>query len=348
MIAPRNAAALASLVILAAAAGCTSFYEIPIETPIQPKMDVTPFTRVLVAGFIGGGTDDVDANLETVRLLRSQLRSKSTLRVIEAEVLPLEEIARDQAKSVPAGGGPAPSGSVAGGGTSSGSSAPGATPSGGSSTGASSSGGSSSGSAPPAAAPSGPPEILPVEPLPPGGAPVESAAPAPTAAGGSETQSPAPVPQLGSGPQDEGKIRNEKDLERFQSIFDDSAFWKKLGEEHQNPLIVTGTVLFTNTQTSGFVTTNREIIDPLGRRVVQPYRVYMERKGFIIEPRFIFIDGRTGTVLYSDRFHEEILYPAQQNTPALSSYFELMDRLIPSFLGSLSTQRIRGTRVLLK
>ena len=126
------------------------------------------------------------------------------------------------------------------------------------------------------------------------------------------------------------------------------AFWKKLGEQHQNPLIVTGTVLFTNTQSSGFVNQNREIIDPLGRRVVQPYRVYMERKGFIIEPRFVFIDGRTGAVLFSDRFHEEVLYPASQQTPALSSYFELMDRLIPSFPGSLSTQRIRGTRVLLK
>ena len=108
----------------------------------------------------------------------------------------------------------------------------------------------------------------------------------------------------------DGKIRNEKDLERYQAIFENAAFWKKIGEEHQNPLIVTGTVLFTDTQSSGFVTTNREIIDPLGRRVVQPYRVYMERKGFIIEPRFIFIDGRTGAVLYSDRFHEEILYPA--------------------------------------
>src|SRR5687768_14028014 len=92
MIAPRNVA-LASLVFLCAAAGCTSYYEIPIETPIQPKMDVTAFQRVLVAGFISGGSDDVDANLETVRLLRSQLRSKSALRVIEAEVLPLAEIA---------------------------------------------------------------------------------------------------------------------------------------------------------------------------------------------------------------------------------------------------------------
>ena len=94
----RNAAAIASFVLLCGAAACTNFYEIPIETPIQPKMDVSPFQRVLVAGFIGGGTEDVDANLETVRLLRSQLRSKSNLRVIEAEVLPLANIAAEQMK----------------------------------------------------------------------------------------------------------------------------------------------------------------------------------------------------------------------------------------------------------
>src|SRR6187200_1634312 len=96
----RNAATIASLAVslavLGGAAACTNYYEIPIETPIQPKMDVSPFTRVLVAGFIGGGTDDVDANLETVRLLRSQLRSKSNLRVIEADALALSTLATEQ------------------------------------------------------------------------------------------------------------------------------------------------------------------------------------------------------------------------------------------------------------
>ena len=308
MIAPRNVAAFASALLLGAAIGCTSFYEIPIETPIQPKMDVTPFSRVLVAGFIGGGSDDVDANLETVRLLRSQLRSKSSLRVIEAEVLPLEEIAREQAgKGTGAGGAVGPD--AAG---------------------------------PASASTGGESQSLPPVPQLPTAQPTEPQQPAAPAAPG------APGAPAAGQESTDGKIRNEKDLERFQAIFNNTEFWKRLGEEHQNPLIVTGTVLFTNTQNAGFVTTNREIIDPMGRRIVQPYRVYMERKGYIIEPRFIFIDGRTGAILYSDRFHEEILYPAQQNTPALSSYFELMDRLIPSFLGSLSTQRIRGTRVLLK
>ena len=39
-----------------------------------------------------------------------------------------------------------------------------------------------------------------------------------------------------------------------------------------------------------------------------------------------------------------MLYPASQNTPALSSYFELMDKLLPNFLNTLSTQKIKGTR----
>ena len=55
----------------------------------------------------------------------------------------------------------------------------------------------------------------------------------------------------------------------------------------------------------------------------------MERKGFILQPRFIFIDGRTGAILYSETFHEEMLYPQNQSVPALSTYFELMDRRHP-------------------
>ena len=283
----RSAATIVSLGLLAFASGCTNFFEVPIETPLSPRMDVSAFRRVLVAGFISGGTDDVDANLETVRLLRSQLRSKSSLRVIEADVLPLAEMAADKAKATPA--------------------------------------------AEPAAA----------------------AAPASTSAG-SEV---APVPQLpapgGAGPAattaaTEPKIRNAKDLEKYQSIFADVAFWKKIGEEYENPLIVTGTILFTPQQTAGFVTRNQEVYDQLGRRTVVPQRLYMERKGFAITPKFIFIDGRTGATLHTESMHDEILYSSQQNTPALSSYFELMDKVIPVFLGTLSTQKIRGTRVLLR
>ena len=71
-------------------------------------------------------------------------------------------------------------------------------------------------------------------------------------------------------------------------------------------------------------------------------------KGYILRPKFIFIDGRTGEQLHSETFREEVLYNANQSTPPLSSFFELMDRLLPSFLNTLSAQKVRGSRTLLK
>ena len=40
---------LSSLAAILLIAGCTNYYEIPIETPIKPKLDVSAFQRVLVA-----------------------------------------------------------------------------------------------------------------------------------------------------------------------------------------------------------------------------------------------------------------------------------------------------------
>jgi hypothetical protein len=276
-----------SLFLAGLAAGCAaatlacgpSSYEIPIETPIQPKLDVSAFQRVLIAGFVAGGSDDVDTNQETVRLLRSQLRSKSSLRVIDADVMSLIDVAQEQGKSANESSGADPADRDS----------------------------RTSGGQPVAVADRG--------------------------------AQPLPLPQ---------KIREEKDLEPYERLFANTAYWKRIGEEYQNPLIVTGTVLFTPNQRSGFVSRDVEQIDSLGRRRVSPQRTYMERKGFVLRPKFIFIDGRTGATIYSESYREEVLYTSQQNTPALSSYFELMDRLVPNFLSALSSQKIRGTRVLLK
>jgi len=272
----QNGARLASLGLLLVVAACTSFQEVTIETPIQAKLDVSPFQRVLVVGFVAGGSEDVDANLETVRLLRSQLRTKSSLKVIETDVLPLTEIAQQQSK----------------------------------------------------------------EPGKEGAAPAQAGDAAVTAAQQQQQASRDAVLFK--------RIVDERDLQVYDQIFANVGFWKKLGEEFQNPLIVTGTVLFTPLARAGFVNKDQEVIDAIGVRSVQSVRTYQNRKGFQLKPKFIFIDGRTGTTIYSETFLEETLYNEQQNTPPLSSYFELMDRLIPRFLSTLSSQKIRGTRVLLK
>src|SRR6185437_9587023 len=98
-------AALAAIVLVACGA---NYFEIPIQTPIKPKLDVSAFQRVLVAGFVAGGGTDIDPNVETVRLLRSQLRLKSHLKVIDADAMPLAVIARDQAQTAASNGQPQP------------------------------------------------------------------------------------------------------------------------------------------------------------------------------------------------------------------------------------------------
>jgi len=251
------------LALVGALAGCTSYFEIPIETPVQPKLDTTPFQRVFVAGFVAGGNEEVDGNLETVRLLRSQLRQKGALRVDEGEALPLNDVAAQQM-----GAERTPSGSPA------------------------------------------------------------------DAASTVDSQLPP--------------IKEERDLEAYEKLFANADYWKRIGSEHQGALIVTGTVLFRPQTSSGFVQREQESYDEFGRRRVQPIRTYMERSGFILRPTFVFIDGRTGETLHSETFREEILYNQNTQTPALSSFFELMDRLLPSFLNTMSAQKIRGTRVLLK
>jgi hypothetical protein len=265
-----NSLAAPLLLILAAgmmACGPT-YLEIPIETPIKPKLDVSPFQRVLVAGFVAGGTDDVDANQETVRLLKSKLRNNSQLRVIDADVMPLAEVAQNQNKAA------------------NGAAAAGTTPN-------------------------------------PG--------------------EPAAAGQLLPQP-----IKDEKDIEPYERLFANTAYWKQIGEEYQNPLIVTGTVLFMEWNRQNMVTRQNERLDAFGQRQVTQDRVLTDSRGYVLRPKFVFIDGRTGATIDTETHREEIVYPSQQNMPPLSSYFELMDRLLPNFLTALSSQKIRGTRVLLK
>lgn len=248
-------------------AGCgPSFIEIPIETPVAPKLDISRFQQVYIAGFLAGANEDVDANTETVRLLRSQLRNRNLLRVVDADAVPLAERALQDA------------------------------------------------------------------PLP------ETNADSPDAQEAADAVAAGQLPP----------VKDEQELAQYTKLFSDTEFWKQVGEEHQQPLIVTGSILFVPQSRSGVVQSEKEDYDAFGRRTVVPVRTFMERTGYVLRPTFVFIDGRTGEQLYTESFREEVLYNVNQQTPALSSYFELMDRLLPAFMNTLSAQKIRGARVLLK
>ncbi|MCG6922262.1 MAG: hypothetical protein LJF15_14425 [Acidobacteria bacterium] len=239
------------LFTVVSAAGCSSFVEVPVETPLQSKLDVSRFRRILIAGFVTDlRTADVDLSAETSRLLQNQLRSNTRIQVLEPDHPPLQT-ALDN--------------------------------------------------------------IL------------------------------ARLDEEGAYASEE----KEQYALEADRLLEDPEFWRKMGEEYQQPLIVTGRLGFEDQNRSGFQTQERIVRDATGTpRLVRGNR-YTERQGFSLSADFYFIDSKTGELIHKERFTEEVLYAERQRVSPLSSYFELMDRLLPNFLGVITPQRIRGTRVLL-
>jgi hypothetical protein len=243
--------ALAPLAVLFGL-GCSSVLEVPVETPLQSKLDVSAFRRILIAGFVTDLEDsDVDLSAETSRLLQNQLRSNTRLQVLEPDRPPLQDALEKALEKIGEGG---------------------------------------------------------------------------------------------------SYNKDEKEQYRLEAdrLLQDPEFWRKMGEEYQQPLIVAGKLNFESQNRSGFQPEERVVRTAAGQPTHVRGNRYMERKGFTLSADFFFIDSKTGELLHKERFSEEVLYSEDQRVSALSSYFELMDRLLPNFLGVITPQRIRGTRVLLR
>ena len=259
--------ALLAVLALASASlglGCTSYYEVPIEVPIDAKLDVSDYNRILVASFTTQTNERLDLDSETVRLLRNQLRMRSSLQVLDADVEPLGDFSEESLAQL-----------------------------------------------------------------------------------GLLEEFKELEAQARAEGEEEISQQEWIDLEQ-DKLLEDQEYWQQLGEEYQNPLIVTGKLRFDSESRSGFTRRDRYTRDAFNRPQLQRSQAFQERTGFILNAEFFFIDGETGQTVHRERFTEEVIYGRDEQTSALSSYFELMDRLLPNFLSILSPQTFRGTRILLK
>ena len=256
----------ASLVAaVALVTSCTrGYYEVPIEVPIAAKLNVAEYKRILIAGFTTQTSLNLDLDSETVRLLKNQLRMRSTLQVVDAELEPLGDFSEPSLKQ---------SGLVE-----------------------------------------------QVEEM--------------------EKQARA---------EGEEEISRQEwiDLEQ-DKLLEDEDYWQGVGEEYQNPLIITGKLRFGTESRSGYSRSDRYTRDAFNRPRLERSNIFHERTGFTLNAEFYFIDGETGGTIHRERFTEEVIYGRDEQASALSSYFELMERLIPNFLSILSPQTFRGTRILLQ
>ena len=217
------AATLGSVTVSVWLAGCTGFYPVAVATRVPAALNMAPYSRLLVAGFISGGNEDVDINGETVRLLRSQLRADRSLTIVNAGAMPLTD-----------------------------------------------------------------------------------------------------------------------------TVLGDAAFWRRVGEEYQDALILTGSVALSSRTRTEVQYRERDAFDAEGRRRIEATRMITEVLTRILIARVVYIDGRTGATIHTDMFQEETSYAATQSVPALSSYFELMARVIPGVFATVSDHHVIGPRVLVK
>jgi hypothetical protein len=237
---------------------------VPIEVPISAKLNVEKYNRILVASFVTQSNENIDLDAETVRLLRNQLRTRSTLQVLDADIEPLGDFSE-------------------------------------------------------------------------------------------KTLEQSGMLDRFKQAEEQAKAAGEEQISRQEwidleqdKILEDEEFWRDVGEEYQNPLIVAGRLAFTSESRSGLVRNDRYTRDAFNRPQLVRSNTFQERTGFVLAAEFYFIDGETGRSIHRERFTEEVIYGRDEQTSALSSYFELMDRLLPNFLSILSPQTFRGTRILLK
>jgi len=126
---------------------------------------------------------------------------------------------------------------------------------------------------------------------------------------------------------------------------DDAVYWRRFGEEHGAPLIVTGTASFTSQFETLRLGTQIEMLRA-GGEMRAP--AVLDRTRFTLDGTVVFIDGGTGDRLYAHAFRENALYSNDEKVFALSAYFDLMDRMLPRLLRLVSDQVFYGTRILLK
>lgn len=100
----------------------------------------------------------------------------------------------------------------------------------------------------------------------------------------------------------------------------DVPFWRRVGEEYRNPLIVTGVVDF---QSIGPYYEERQV----GRRTV---RIFLPQ--FRLSLRLLLIDGATGEQIGAAVCGPIVAHAAGSGERALTLFYRLIDRTMPSVL----------------
>jgi hypothetical protein len=107
-----------------------------------------------------------------------------------------------------------------------------------------------------------------------------------------------------------------------QQRLSDVAYWRRLAEEHGNPLIVTGTV--------------RLLLAPPRIEQRGPRTVYVIKAGRVLEATVVMIDGRSGEVLSARKLPSRMRYGIGRFASGLTLFFQMMDQAMPDWFAAIT------------
>jgi hypothetical protein len=122
----------------------------------------------------------------------------------------------------------------------------------------------------------------------------------------------------------------------------DATFWKDMGEKYGADLIVTGSLAYDMSDRSGFV--NEDFISPVSGQRIRRTR-FAEREGFEMRLHLYFLRGRTGKLVYDDKFTEDTTLEGRGNDP-LTALFAMFDHIESDVMGIIAHKERTETRTL--
>ena len=130
----------------------------------------------------------------------------------------------------------------------------------------------------------------------------------------------------------------------LEDMIANAEFWKYLGEEFGADLIVSGIMRYDRRDSSGF--RDVDVISPTtGQKVRQSQFVEQER--FSYELDLIFMDGRTGGLLFRDRLQRSAVFRGTQNDP-ITAFYELSESIAPDVLAIVKPRTREDVRFVFK
>ncbi|ODS53462.1 MAG: hypothetical protein ABS36_12515 [Acidobacteria bacterium SCN 69-37] len=120
-----------------------------------------------------------------------------------------------------------------------------------------------------------------------------------------------------------GTVEAEPLAVESEERLSDVAYWRRQGEEHGTPLIVTGSV--------------KLLLAPPAIVQRGPRTIYIPTAGRVLEATVVLIDGHTGAALSIQRLPARMRHGIGRSSSSLSLFLQLVDRAIPDWLAAIAS-----------